>query len=426
VDVQQDQTASRDGGRPLWVLLTTLASLTMLGPFSIDTAFPAFGRIGTEFGAGTAEMQLVVTAYMLAFALMSPFHGPISDAVGRRPVMLAGLSVYLLASIGCALAPNLPTLLTFRVFQGLSAGGGVIVSRAVVRDLFEGPQAQRLMSRVTMIFGIAPAIAPVIGGLLLGLGSWRSIFWFLVAVAVVMIALVVFVLPESHPAHRRTAFAPKVLVAGLLQAGRSAAFHRLSWAASLSFAGYFVYVGAAPIFVVDLMGKGEGDFWMLFVPLIGGMITGSAICSRSSGRISANRLVTAGLLFGLFGALVNVALAAVPATQTLPWAVIGPALLGVGNGVCYPALQLMLLDMFPASRGATVSLFTFFTLVLNGLVAGFVTPHTSGSTLALALTSLTGVGIGLLFWTSHLRHRPGAGGRLRPAGAQAQTSADQT
>ncbi len=400
------------GKRPLWVLLVTLASLTMLGPFTIDTAFPAFGRMGTEFHADTAEMQLVVTAYMLAFAAMSPFHGPISDAVGRRPVMIAGLSVYLLASIGCALAPNLMVLLAFRVLQGLSAGGGVIVSRAVVRDLFEGPQAQRLMSRVTMIFGIAPAIAPIIGGLLLGLGSWRLIFWFLVVVAALMIALVVFVLPESHPPHRRTEFAPKVLVAGLLRAGRSAAFHRLSWAASLSFAGYFVYVGAAPIFVVDLMGKGEGDFWMLFVPLIGGMIVGSAICSWSSGRMSANRLVTGGMLFGLFGALVNVALAMVPATQTLPWAVVGPALLGVGSGVCYPALQLMLLDMFPASRGATVSLFTFFTLVLNGLVAGFVTPYTSGSALTLALTSLTGLVLGLVFWTSHLRHRPGAAARM--------------
>ena len=128
--------------------------------------------------------------------------------------------------------------------------------------------------------------------------------------------------------------------------------------------------------------------------------------------MSANRLVTGGMMFGLFGALVNVALAMVPATRTLPWAVVGPALLGVGSGVCYPALQLMLLDMFPASRGATVSLFTFFTLVLNGLVAGFVTPYTSGSTLTLALTSLTGLVLGLVFWTSHLRHRPGAGARM--------------
>lgn len=112
-------------------------------------------------------------------------------------------------------------------------------------------------------------------------------------------------------------------------------------------------------------------------------------------------------------------LAAVTATQDLPWAVVGPALLGVGSGVCYPALQLMLLDMFPASRGATVSLFTFFTLVLNGLTAGFVTPHTSGSTLALALTSLTGLVLGFVFWTFHLRHRPGAGGRLRAAAVPA-------
>lgn len=392
--------------RRVWVLLLTLASLSMLGPFTIDTAFPAFGRIGQEFGADTARMQLVVTAYMLAFALMSPFHGPISDAVGRRPVMLVGLSVYLLASLGCAFSPNLETLLAFRALQGLSAGGGVIVARAVIRDLFEGPRAQKLMSRVTMIFGVAPAIAPVIGGLLLKTGSWRSIFAFLVVLAAAMIALVVFVLPESHPPHRRTAFAPSALFAGLARAGRSVAFHRVSWAASLSFAGYFVYVGAAPIFVVDLMGRGEDDFWMLFVPLIAGMIAGSAVCSWSSGRMSMDRIITGGIGFGLLGGLVNVALAASPATTGLPWSVIGPSLLGVGSGAAYPALQLTLLDMFPGTRGATVSLFTFFTLVLNGLVAGFVTPHLSGSTLQLALTALVGEVLGLLFWIAHLRGRP--------------------
>ncbi|WP_460467268.1 multidrug effflux MFS transporter [Calidifontibacter terrae] len=389
----------------LWVLLVVLATLSMLGPFSIDTPFPAFGRMGREFAVSTDQMQLVVTAYMLAFAVMSPFHGPLSDSIGRRPVMLAGLSCYGLASIGCALSQSLPMLLVFRVLQGLSAGGGVIVSRAVIRDQFEGAQAQQLMSRVTMIFGIAPAVAPVIGGWLLNVGSWRAIFWFLVVVSVALTALVVFVLPESHPVERRTPFRPASLLAGLIQAGRSPAFHRVSWAASLNFAAYFLYVGAAPIFVVDLLGRGEGDFWMLFVPLIAGMVIGSGICSWSSGRFSIDRLVTAGLIFAFGGSLVNLALASVEATARLPYAVVGPFLIGIGTGACYPALQLKLLDMFPGSRGSTVSLFTFFTLVMNGLVAGFVAPLVTGSLRTMALSALCAQIAGLLIWGSHLRHR---------------------
>lgn len=410
----------------IWTLLVVLAALSMLGPFSIDTPFPAFTRLGREFAVSTDEMQLVVTAYMLAFALMSPFHGPISDAVGRRPVMLVGLGVYALASVGCALSTSLPMLLGFRVLQGLSAGGGVIVSRAVIRDMFEGAEAQRLMSRVTMIFGVAPAVAPIVGGWLLTIGSWRAIFYFLVGVAVVLAALVVFVLPESHPVERRTSFAPSAILGGLLEAGRSSAFHRVSWSASLSFAGQFLYIGAAPIFVVELLGKGEQDFWMFFVPMISGVVLGSAISSRTSGRVTIDRLVSAAMAFALLGAVVNLVLCLIPATQGLPYAVVGPALIAVGTGASYPALQLTLLDMFPGTRGATVSLFTFFTLVLNGTIAGFVAPHVTGSLATMAVTALTLEVVAVLFWASHLRHRPGAGGHLmRPKASPLATDAVQ-
>lgn len=387
----------------LWAMLVALAALSMLGPFSIDTPFPAFGRMEREFGVGSDEMQLLVTSYMLAFAVMSPFHGPISDAVGRRPVMLAGLGVYVLASIGCALAPNLPVLLFFRVLQGLSAGGGIIVSRAVIRDVFDGPEAQRLMARVMMIFGVAPAVAPVIGGWLLVIGSWRTIFWFLVVVAVAMAALVIWMLPESHPPQRRIEFRPGALMAGLVDAAKSAAFHKVAWAGSFAFAGYFIYVGAAAIVVDDLLGKGERDFWMLMVPLIAGMVVGSGISSRTSGKVSLNRLITFGICWALFGAAINALVASV--TSALPWVVVGPGLIGVGTGACYAALQLTLLDMFPATRGATVSLFTFFTLMLNGLVAGFVTPHVTGSLLALAAASLVFEVLAVLLWGLHLLGR---------------------
>lgn len=386
----------------IWLPLI-LAALSMLGPFSVDTPFPAFKAMGLDLSASTDQMQWVVGAYLMSFAVMSPFHGPLSDALGRRPVIIVGIAIYALASIGCALSTSLPMLLAFRVLQGLSAGGGVIVSRTIIRDVFEGATAQRLMSRVLLIFGVAPAVAPIVGGLLLQIGPWEFIFWFLTGFAVLLIAVVVVALPETHPPERRTPIAHGSLMASLAMVSRNARFHRVAWVASLSFAGQFLYIGAAPIFVVDLLGKGELDFWMFFVPMIGGMMIGALISSRTAGVLDPRTLISGSLVFALFGAVVNIVLAAIPATSAqLPYAVIGPALIAVGTGASYPSLQLALLDMFPTARGAAVSMFTFFTLLLNGLGASVLAPWVTGSVLALALASSAFIVAGALLWVRHL------------------------
>src|SRR5688500_13377022 len=180
-------------------LALLLGGLAMFGPFSIDTIFPAFPAIGDQLGADKVAMQQTISVYLIAYALMSIVHGPLSDAVGRRRVILTGLAVFALASVGCALATDLGTLLAYRALQGLSAGVGLIVGRAVIRDVLHGDDAQRLMSQVSMIFGIAPAIAPIIGGWILGWSAWPTIFWFLVLFALVLLVAVWFGLPETHP-----------------------------------------------------------------------------------------------------------------------------------------------------------------------------------------------------------------------------------
>ncbi|QBR92150.1 multidrug effflux MFS transporter [Nocardioides euryhalodurans] len=389
--------------RLMWLVPAILAGLSMLGPFSIDTPFPAFREMGRDFSVSSAEMQLVVSAYLLAFGLMSPFHGPLSDALGRRPVIVGGVVVYVVASVGCALSPDLTTLLVFRVLQGLSAGGGVIVSRTVVRDMFEGPAAQRLMSRVMMIFGLAPAVAPIIGGLLLQLGAWPVVFWFMAGAGLLLVAVVVVALPETHPVELRTPLHPGRLVGTLLEVTRHLPFHRVAWAAALSFAGQFLYIGTAPIFVVELLGLGELDFWVFFVPMIAGVTIGAWVSGRAAGHVTTRTLITAALVFSTAGAAVNVVLATLPTAASLPWAVLGPALIAVGTAAAYPSLQLTMLDMFPATRGASVSMFTFFTLLLNGLSASALAPFVTGSVLALALASTGMVLAGLLFWVWHLR-----------------------
>ena len=185
--------------------------------------------------------------------------------------------------------------------------------------------------------------------------------------------------------------------------GRHGRFHLVAWGAAFSFAGQFLYIGAAPIFVVDLLGLGELDFWVFFVPMIAGLTFGAWVSGRAAGRVRRGVLITGAMAFAVLGAGVGVLLAALPATAAeLPWAVVGPALIAVGTGAAYPSQQLILLDMFPESRGSAVSMFTFFTLLLNALVAGLVAPLVTGSVLSMATTALVLVTVGLGSWTVHL------------------------
>ena len=290
--------AATSGTRRAGAVLTlVLAGLSMFGPFNVDAPLPAFARMGAEFHVEPAAMQQVVSVYLLSFAVMSLFHGPVSDAVGRKPVMTVGIGVYVLASVGCALAPSLPLLLVFRAFQGFAAGAGQIIARAVIRDLFSGPEAQRLMSQVSMIFGLAPAFAPILGGALLTVGDWRSIFWFLTAFDVVMTICVSRFLPETLPVEQRSSLALGPIVSALLAALRSGRFLRIALAASLAFAGQFLFISNAPLFLGGLLGLGENEYWMFFVPMVVCMIAGSWLSARAAGHLSAARQASYGLLF---------------------------------------------------------------------------------------------------------------------------------
>src|SRR5512141_233392 len=164
----------------------------MLGPFSIDTYIPAFSGIARALGATPVQMQQTLSAYLFGFAFMNLFHGALADSFGRRPVVLWGIAVFTLASAGCALSQSIGQLVFFRGLQGLSTGAGIVVSRAVIRDMFPPAQAQQVMIH----FGVAPAIAPIIGGWLLVNAGWHSIFWFLTGVGIVLWSANYRLLPE--------------------------------------------------------------------------------------------------------------------------------------------------------------------------------------------------------------------------------------
>src|SRR5213595_1901660 len=179
-----------------WSFAALLAALATLGPFSIDAYLPAFAGIQVSLNATPLEIQQTLSAYLFAFGVMFLFHGALSDSFGRRPVILVAVALYTFASVWCAVAGSVQGLILGRVLQGLSVGAGMVVGRAMIRDLFGPEDAQRLMSLVTLFFGLAPAIAPIIGGwLFVGFG-WRSIFWFLTAVGLLLVVVGWRFLPE--------------------------------------------------------------------------------------------------------------------------------------------------------------------------------------------------------------------------------------
>ncbi|MEF9979575.1 MAG: multidrug effflux MFS transporter [Thermomonas sp.] len=379
-------------------LALILGGLAMFGPFSIDTIFPAFPQIAEQLGADKVAMQQTISVYLLAYAAMSLVHGPLSDALGRRPVILAGLVVFALASVGCALSTSLPMLLSFRALQGFSAGVGLIVGRAVIRDVLHGHDAQRLMSQVSMIFGIAPALAPVIGGWLLGWQRWPCIFWFLALFAVGLIAVVWRGLPETHPAESRLPLQARPLLRGYAVILRRPRFLRLTLAGALNFGALFLYIASAPAFVIDQLGLGERDFGWFFIPMIGGMMLGAFVSGRAAGRIDGQRLANIGFACCGVATAINIGYNLFVDAHALPWAVLPISLNAFGIALVFPIVTLAILDMYPHQRGSASSLQAFVGLLLNVVIAGMLSPMLSHGGLSLALGAAVFTLAGWLFW----------------------------
>jgi DHA1 family bicyclomycin/chloramphenicol resistance-like MFS transporter len=384
------------------LLAVTLAGLVMLGPFSIDTTLPSFPAIQREFAVTPLELQQTLSAYLVAFAMMTLFHGALSDSFGRRPVILACLAIYVLGSIGCTFAQSFPQLLFFRGAQGVSAGVGWVVGRAIVRESFPGHDAQRLLSLITMIFGLAPAVAPVIGGWLQGAFGWRAVFAFLTLFGALQLAVCWRVLPETHPREKRQPFAPAPLFRIYLKLARSPRLALLCLAIAFNFAGFFLYVAAAPAIIYGLLGLTELHFPVLFVPGIAGVMLGAFLSHRMAGRVSRQRTVRIGYLI-MFGATAfNVGYHTLyPAA--LPWTVLPYAGYAVGMALAAPSVQLLVLDLFPQNSGTASSLQGFTHALFTTFTAALVAPLLSGSGLTLALAALGSLTLGSLSWMTYRR-----------------------
>lgn len=382
---------------PRWALAVLLAVLGMLGPFSIDTYIPAFSGIAQSIGATPVEMQQTLSAYLFGFAFMNLFHGALSDSFGRRPVVLWGLAVFTVASLGCALSQSIGQLVLFRALQGLSTGAGIVVSRAVIRDMFPPAEAQKVMSQVTIYFGVAPAIAPIVGGFLFVHLGWHSVFWFLVAVGVILFTANYKLLPETLHVDQRQSFHVRHLMRGYRELCSDPRFLLLAFASGVPFNGMFLYVLAAPAFLGDLLHLQPTHFFWFFLVTISGIMLGARASGRMAGKVAPKRQIRDGFLIMAVTSVVNVAANAF-FTPHVSWALIPLGFFAFGWALMVPVITLLVLDLHPERRGMASSLQAVIGSTANGIVAGVIAPLVMHSAVALSLTSISMLGIGLVAW----------------------------
>ncbi|HET7674098.1 MAG TPA: Bcr/CflA family multidrug efflux MFS transporter [Gammaproteobacteria bacterium] len=377
-------TQTRNAG-----LIALLGLLTAVGPLSIDTYLPSLPTIARELGASSAAVQQSVSAFFFGLAAGQIIYGPLSDRFGRRPALLLGFALYLVAGVVCALAGAIHVLIAARAVQGFGAAASASAGRAVIRDRWKGDEAARAMSFVVMVMAIAPLLAPVVGGQILEYFGWRAIFWMLTAFALLALALVTFRLPETNGPERRG----DVRIAATYQAYwhllADARVRAYLFCGGFVYAVMFAYIVSAPFVYIDIFGIDPQYFGFFFGLNVVGLIIGNYANGRLVVRLGHQRMLGIGAAITLLSslALLGAALAGAAGIATVVvtlFFAVGPVGLVGANTVAG------LLNLYPRNAGAASALFGVFQYGLGaaaGVAAGALyagTPLAMGLVMALA------------------------------------------
>src|SRR5271165_1029721 len=254
-----------------------LGGLSALPALATDMALPSVSLVQADFGSSPAEAASAIAVFLAGFSTAPLVVGPLADRFGRKPVMLAGLALFALASIGCALAPSIAVLIVARVLQGVGAGAVAILPRAIIRDLFEGREARLQLAAVSIVFSVAPLIGPTLGAALLAIGPWRLIYATHAVVAVTLGAFTLAKLGESHDETMRRSLRPATIVAGYRRALTNRMCGGFSLIVGLVFAGLFAYVNVSPLLFIEGYGFSQAGFGGLFAMTASGVIAGSLL-----------------------------------------------------------------------------------------------------------------------------------------------------
>jgi DHA1 family bicyclomycin/chloramphenicol resistance-like MFS transporter len=383
--------------RPRLALI--LGSLTAVGPLSIDMYLPAFPAIEAEFGGTPGIAQATLAAFFIGIAMGQLAQGPLADRFGRRAPLLAGSLLYTLATIGCAVAPGAQSFSLFRFLSALGGSAGMVIPRAVVRDVAEGHAAAKLLSRLLLVMGAAPILAPSLGGLSLAVAGWRVIFWLLALYGLACLALVWFALPETLPAARRRRDSPAGIVLTYAAILRDPSFLAPALSACAGFGGMFAYIAGSPDAFIRLAGLTAAEFAVLFGANAACFIAAAQVNAWALGRSSPGRLLGWGVaaFVACSVALLGVALAGLSHPLALAAPVAG-ALASLGFvGPNATALGLQKQGARAGSASALQGTMTFGFGAISGAAVSLLADGTARP-LAVALAAWSLVSLGSDLW----------------------------
>jgi DHA1 family bicyclomycin/chloramphenicol resistance-like MFS transporter len=346
-------------------LMALLASITALAPFSLQIFLPALPAIQASFAVTPGIVQLTLSLSILANAVANLAYGPMSDHFGRRPVLLVGLAAFIAGSLACALAPSIELLIVARIVQSVGGAAGMVLARAIVRDLYDRERSASIIAYLTMAMVVAPMLAPTLGAVLLDIASWRAIFVVTTGVGVVLIWPIMVTLAETRPPEARRIGSPLSGASALLRSGSFLAYALQS---TFGISIFFSFIAGAPYFMMDVLGRSATEYGLWFILVSAAFMAGNLVAGRFSARIGLDRMVLAGSVLGVAGA--GVALAILLAGYWMPLALFGPIMaVGLGNGFAVPNAQAGAVSVQPLLAGTASGIAGFSQMFVAALVS---------------------------------------------------------
>jgi DHA1 family bicyclomycin/chloramphenicol resistance-like MFS transporter len=341
-----------------FALTALLAAMSAIGPLTTDMYLPSLPDISRQLGASTAQVQLTISAYLVGFAVGQIFYGPISDRHGRKPVLLAAVGLYCVASLACALSTSIEMLILARAFQALGGSGGIVLARAIVRDLYSGNHAGRELSLIGSVMALAPVLAPVAGGIMQTGFGWRSIFFTLVAAGLVGAGIVWLLLPETLSVRAAEPVSPSTVLKSYRMVARNPAYLAYLGLAATSYAGLFAWISGASFVLQNLYGLSPFDFGVAFALGSIGYMTGATLAARLVVKLGLDVTIGLGGCALAIGGLGMVAAVALGLTSAVSL-VLPVAIYLAGLGMVLPQAIAGALTPFPERAGAASSLLGF-------------------------------------------------------------------
>lgn len=376
-----------------------LGLLTAIGPFAIDMYLPSLPFIGNSLAADPDKVLMSLTAFFITFAFGQLVFGPISDITGRRPPLYFGIVLFIVASIGCALADNVEMLIVFRLLQGLGGAAGIVIPRAIVRDMHSGVEEAKLLGLLMLVFSVSPLLAPLFGSVIIEAIGWRAIFWFVAGIAVIAGLLGLALVPETRSRAQRAESSLGGMLASCRQLLTDRTFMGLTLASSFAICAFFVFLGNAPFVMMGEYGLSPAGFSLTFSLNAAAFFFAAQFCGWLGGRYGLQRLIMPSILG--FTAMMLLAFALHAAGLSNLYLMMGLLLLGYGClGILLPTASVLALEAYGEAAGMASSLMATLQLAIGAMVIGLSGKMINGASLAMtggiALCAVATLAVALL------------------------------